>query len=71
MGILRAEMLSPDTRHVEQHHDFPEQNVIQVDALSESLLPLINDADRDRRLVHRVRCNVICSLQQAQVNMSD
>jgi hypothetical protein len=42
MGILRAEMLSPDTRHVEQYHDLPEQNIVQVDALSESLPSLEN-----------------------------
>jgi hypothetical protein len=64
MGIPRAEMLSPDTRHVEQQHDPPEQNVVQVDALSESLLSLKNYGDRDRRLVHGVRCYVLCDLQQ-------
>ena len=71
MGVLWAEMLATDTRHVQRHHNLPEQHIVQVDALSESLLFLKNDADRDRRFVHRVLCNILRSLQQAQVNMAD
>jgi len=71
MGILRAEMLATDTRHVQQKHDLPEENVVQVDALSESLLSLKNDGDSYRCFVDRVICDVRRSLQQAQVNMAD
>ena len=71
MGILRAEMLATDTRHVQHHHDLPEQYVVQVDALSKSLFSPKNDADSYWRFVHRVMCNVLHSLQQAQVNMAD
>jgi hypothetical protein len=71
MGIMWAEMLATDTRHVQQHHDLPEQHVVQVDALSESLLSLKNDADSYGRFVHWVMRNVHRSLQQSQVNMAD
>jgi hypothetical protein len=70
MGILWAEMLATDTRHVQHHHDLPEQHVVQVDALSETLFPLKNDGDSYRRFVHRMMCNAHRSLQQAQVNMA-
>jgi hypothetical protein len=71
MGILRAEMLATNTRHVQQHHDLPEQHVVEVDALSELLFSFKNDGDSYRRFVHWVMCSVHCSLQQAQVNMAD
>lgn len=54
MGIPWVEMLATDTRHVQQHHDLPEQHVVEVDALSESPFLLKNDGDGYRRFVHRV-----------------
>ena len=63
MSILRAEMLATNTHHVQQHHDLPEQYIVQVDALSQSLLSLKYDGDSYRRFVHRVMCDVHRSLQ--------
>jgi len=54
MGIPWAEMLATDTCHVQQHHDLPEEHVVEVDALSESLFFLKNDGESYRRIVHRV-----------------
>jgi hypothetical protein len=71
MSILRAEMLSTDTRHVQQYHDPPEQHIVQVDALSKSLLSFKNDADGHMRFVHWMRCKILCNLQQAEVNVAD
>jgi hypothetical protein len=71
VGVPWAEMLATDTRHVQHHHDLPEENIVQVDALSESPLSLKNDGDGNRRFVHRVMCSAHCSLQQAQVNVAD
>jgi hypothetical protein len=65
MGILWAEMLPPNTCHVQQDHDLPKQHVVQMDAFSESLLSFKNDGDGDRRFVHWVRDNVPCTLQKA------
>jgi hypothetical protein len=44
-GIPWAKMLATNTRHIQQHHYLPKQHIVQVDALSESLLLLKNDGD--------------------------